>query len=169
MKEPEPQDIKIWEPIAAIVFIFIAISIFNFNPQLIGIYTFSGEKWKVAPILSEAFFRWLPLMNIAWIAEIVLNGMLLRSGRWQTSTRLFSVAIKAFQIVIGYFLLTGPSITTITTETLKSIQGFDGEAARILGTMAQDGVRGFIALIIFLTAIDIIKSVYKMITQKASA
>jgi hypothetical protein len=95
--------------------------------------------------------------------------MLLRSGRWQTSTRLFSVAIKAFQIVIGYLLLTGPSITTITTETLKSIQGFDGEAARILGTMVQDGVRGFIALIIFLTAIDIIKSVYKMITQKASA
>jgi hypothetical protein len=169
MKEPEPEDIKIWEPIAAIVFTFIVISIFNFNPQLIGIYTLSGGKWVVIPVLAEAFFRWLPLMNIAWIAEIILNGMLLRSGRWQPSTRLFSIAIKAFQIVIGYFLLTGPSIITITTETLKSIQGFDAEAARILGTMAQQGVRGLIALVIFLTAIEIIKSVYKLITQKVSA
>jgi hypothetical protein len=169
MKEPEPQDIKMWEPIVAIVFTFIAISIFNFNPQLIGIYTISGEKWVVIPILSEAFFRWLPLINIAWISEIILNGVLLRSGRWQTSTRLFSIAIKAFQIVIGYFLLTGSSIITVTTETLKSIEGFDAEAARILGIMAQQGVRGFIALVMFLIAIDIIKSAYKLITQKVSA
>ena len=168
MKEPESEDIKVWEPIVTIVFTFIAISIFNFNPQLIGIYTLSGEKWTVIPVLSEAFFRWMPLINIAWIAEIILNGMLLRSGRWQTSTRLFSVAIKAFQIVIGYFLLTGSSIITVTTETLKSIQGFDVEAARILGTMAQQGVRGLIALVIFLTAIDIIKSAYKLVTQRAS-
>jgi hypothetical protein len=165
MKEPEPQDIKIWEPIAAIVFTFIAISIFNFNPQLIGIYTVSGEKWSSFPILSEAFFRWLPLMNIAWIAEIILNGMLLRAGRWQISSRLFSIAIKVFQIVIGYFLLTGPSIITVTTETLKSIEGFDAEAARILGTMAQQGVHGLIGLIIFITAIDVVKAVYKLITQ----
>jgi hypothetical protein len=168
MKEPEPQDIKMWEPIVAIVFTFIAISIFNFNPQLVGIYTLSGEKWSVIPVLSDAFFRWLPLMNIAWIAEIILNGMLLRSGRWQTSTRLFSIGIKAFQIVIGYFLLTGSSIITVTAETLKSIQGFDAEAARILGIMAQQGVRGVIALIIFLTAIDIIKSAYKLINQRIS-
>jgi hypothetical protein len=169
LKEPEPQDIKMWEPIVAIVFTFIAISIFNFNPQLIGIYTLSGEKWTVIPILSNAFFRWLPLMNIAWTAEIVLNGMLLRSGHWKISTRLFSVAIKAFQIVIGYFLLTGPSIIAVTTETLKSIEGFDTEAVRILGIMAQQGVRGLIGLVIFITAIDVIKAIYKLITQGSTA
>ena len=169
MKEPEPNDVKPWEPILAIVFTFIVLSIFNFNPQLIGIYTFSGGKWTVIPILSEAFFRWMPLINTAWIAEIILNGMLLRVGRWQPSTRLFSIVIKAFQIVIGYFLITGPSIITFTSETLKSIEGFDPEAAQILGTMAQQGTQGIIALIMFLTAIDIIKSVYKLITQRTSA
>ena len=169
MKEPEPNDVKPWEPILAIVFTFIVLSIFNFNPQLIGIYTFSGDKWTVIPILSEAFFRWMPLINTAWVAEIILNGMLLRAGRWQPSTRLFSIVIKAFQIVIGYFLITGPSIIAFTSETLKSIEGFDPEAAQILGTIAQQGTQGIIALIMFLTAIDIIKSVYKLITQRTSA
>lgn len=168
MKEPEPEDIKAWEQILAIVFTFIVISIFNFNPQIIGINYMTGNEWKVIPILSEAFFRWLPLMNIAWVAEILLNGMLLRAGKWQISSRLFSIAIKVFQIVIGYFLLTGPSIITVTAESLKAIEGFDAEAAQILGTLAQQGARGVIALVMFLTAIDIIKSVVKMFRQKIS-
>ena len=69
-KEPEPEEVKIWEPILAIVFTFIALSIFNFNPQLIGMYTISGDKWSIVPVLTEAFFRWLPWINIGWIAEI---------------------------------------------------------------------------------------------------
>ena len=168
MKEPEPDDIKPWEPIVAIVFTFIAISIFNFNPQLIGIYYLTGDRWTVVPILSQAFFHWMPLINIAWAAEIFLNGLLLRANRWQPLTRWFSIVIKAFQIVVGYFLLTGPSIITITPELLRSLQGFDAEAARVLGAMAQQGVHALIALIMFLIAIDIIKSVYKLIRQNAS-
>lgn len=168
MKEPEPEDVKVWEPILAIVFTFIAISIFNFNPQLIGIYYPSGDDWNIIPVLSEAFFRWLPLMNIAWVAEIIINGMLLRTGHWQTSTRLFSIAIKVLQIVIGYFLLIGPAIVKVTAESLKAIEGFDAEAAQILATMAQQGIRGLIALTMFLIAIDIIRTVVKLIRQKSS-
>jgi hypothetical protein len=41
-KEPESDEVKIWEPIFAIVFTFIAISIFNFNPQ-----------WLVIPIIAS--------------------------------------------------------------------------------------------------------------------
>ncbi|HET7143088.1 MAG TPA: hypothetical protein VFI68_03615, partial [Anaerolineales bacterium] len=51
MKEPEPQDVKMWEPILGIVFTFIALSIINFNPQLIGIYYLEGNEWKVLPLL----------------------------------------------------------------------------------------------------------------------
>jgi hypothetical protein len=169
MKEPEPADVKPWEPIFAIVITFIAISIFNFNPQLIGFYFFSGEKWVVVPALTEAFFRWLPLINIAWVAEIILNGLLFRSGRWQTSTRLFSMAIKILQIVIGYFLLTGPGIFAITPESLGAMEHLDAELPQILGTMFQQGGRGLIALIMFLEGIDVVKTAYKLITQRSSA
>jgi hypothetical protein len=166
MKEPEPQDVKIWEPILAIVFTFIALSIFNFNPQLIGIYYLDGKEWHVLPILSDAFFRWLPLMNIAWIAEIVLNGMLLRSGKWTISTRLVSVGIKLFQIVILGLLISGPSILAFTTASLTKGGITAPKAVSILMVMATKGMKIILGIAIFGTVVDIIKSVYKMVTQK---
>jgi hypothetical protein len=168
IKEPEPNDVKSWESILAIVFIFIALSIFNFNSQLIGIYIFSGEHWVAIPVLSEAFFRWLPLMNIAWVAEMILHGMLLRSGRWDLPTRLLSIGIKIFQVVIGYLLLIGPSIFAVTSESLKAGGILDTEATQIIETMAQQGSRALIGLIIFITLIDIVKMTYKLIIQRTS-
>jgi hypothetical protein len=48
MKEPEPQEIKSWEPILAIVFTFIVISIFNFNRQWLSLnYNAQGIFWFV--------------------------------------------------------------------------------------------------------------------------
>ena len=168
MKEPEPDDVKPLEPIIAIVVTFIVLSILNTNPQWIGFYSFSGDKWTIIPSLTAAFFRWLPLINIAWVAEIILNGMLLRSGRWNISTRIFSIGIKVFQIVIGYFLLTGPSILAVTPESLLA-GGLDADTAQTLGTMAQQGIRALIGLIIFVTLIDVIKAIYKLILQRSSA
>jgi hypothetical protein len=166
LKEPEPSDVKSWEPILTIVFTFIVISIFNFNRQLIGFYNFDGDTWTVTPLLTDAFFRWLPLMNIAWIAEIILNGMLVRTGRWTASTRFFSIGIKTLQIVILALLLTGPSILTITPESLRASGIFDTGTAETLGTMAQTGVRIALGLGIFGTAIEIIKASYKMVTER---
>lgn len=169
-KEPEPDDVKPWEPILAIVFIFIALSIFNFNPQLIGVYNFNGEKWTSFPLFTDAFFRLLPLINIGWVAEIILNGMLLRSGRWDTTSRLVSIGIKVFQIVILFLLVTGPAFLAITPESLKAGGIFDdAEAAQILGTMAQQGIRIALSLGIFGTVVEIIKMIYKMVTQGSSA
>jgi hypothetical protein len=167
-KEPEPNDVKPWEPILAIVFTFIAISIFNFNPQLIGFYNFSGEKWTVFPALTEAFFRLLPLINISWVAEIILNGMLLRAGRWDISTRLVNIGIKIFQVVILYLLFTGPSILAVTPASLQASGIFDANAAQTLGTMAQLGIRIALGLGIFGTVVEIIKSIYKLVTQGSS-
>ena len=168
MKEPEPDDVKPWEPILAIVFIFIALSLFNFNPQLIGIYSFDGEKWTSIPLFTDAFFRWLPLMNIAWVAEIILNGLLLRSGRWDITTRLTSIGIKAVQIAVLWLLVTGPAFLAITPESLRATEIFDADSAQSLGTMAQTGIRIALGLGILGTLVDIIKTGYKMVTQKSA-
>ena len=168
MKELEPDDVKPWEPIIAIVLTFIALSIFNFNPQLIGLYSFDGQEWTVIPLLTEVFFRWMPLINISWIAEIVLNSLLFRTGRWQTWTRWFSVAIKVMQILIGYFLLSGPSILALTPDSLQATGIFTVETSQILGEMAQQGVSALIGLIMFLEGIDVVKTIYKLMTRRKS-
>ncbi|MDP1545874.1 MAG: hypothetical protein Q8L87_07615 [Anaerolineales bacterium] len=167
-KEPEPDEVKIWEPILAIVFTFIAISIFNFNPQWLVIPIIADDKAAFIPALTEAFFRWLPWINIGWVAEIVMNGMLIRTGRWTISTRLVSIGIKVFQVVILYFLFTGPSILAVTPESLQASGVFDADAAQTLGDLAQNGVRILIGLGIFGTVIEIIKTLYKLVTQRSS-
>jgi hypothetical protein len=167
-KEPEPDEVKIWEPILAIVFTFIAISIFNFNPQWLVIPIIADDKAAFIPALTEAFFRWLPWINIGWVAEIVMNGMLIRTGRWTISTRLVSIGIKVFQVVILYFLFTGPSILAVTPESLQASGVFDADAAQTLGDQAQNGVRILLGLGIFGTVIEIIKTLYKLVTQRSS-
>ncbi|MFN8383714.1 MAG: hypothetical protein U0V02_17365 [Anaerolineales bacterium] len=178
MKEPEPNDVKLWEPILAIVFLFIVISIFNFNRQflslnysenniwIIGFGGFIANKQGTIPIFSAAFFRWLPLMNAAWVAEIILNGMLIRSGRWDISTRLLSIGIKVLQIVINALLLTGPFILGFTAEALMVSKVFDADSAQTLITVMHQGVPILLGLGIFGSVVDIIKTGYKAITQR---
>lgn len=167
-KEPESDEVKIWEPIFAIVFTFIAISIFNFNPQWLVIPLIVDENVTLIPALTDAFFRWLPWINAGWVAEIILNGMLIRTGRWNLPTRLVSIGIKIFQAVILYFLFTGPSILAVNAETLQATGIFEADAAQKLGELAQNGIRIVLGLAIFGTLIEIVKSIYKLITQRGS-
>jgi hypothetical protein len=165
-KEPEPNDVKVWEPILAIVLTFIALSIFNFNPQLIGIYYLNSDGWQVTPLLSEAFFRWLPLLNIVWVAEIILNGMLLRSGKWTNGARLFSIGVKLVQVFIIVMLLMGPSILALTPEAMASGGITDPVAAGQLNQLAHTAIRFALGFAVLGTVVEIIKSLYKMVTQK---
>ncbi|HRQ24127.1 MAG TPA: hypothetical protein PLF42_11935, partial [Anaerolineales bacterium] len=116
----------------------------------------------------EAFFRWLPWINIGWVAEIVMNGMLIRSGRWTLSTRIFSIGIKIFQVAILYFLFTGPSILAVTPASLQAAGVFNAESAQTLGELAQKAIRAALGLAIFGTLIEIVKGIYKLITQRSS-
>jgi len=169
LKEPRADEVKPWEPIAGIVFTFIAISIFNFYPQLIGIYTFDGSKWTVIPVLSDAFFRWMPLINATWVFSIFVDGLLLRSARWTRSTRILALMMKIMMLVIGYLLISGPTITTVTPEVLRSTGIFDADSAQDLGALIQQGLRGLIALIMFLQAVDVVKTTYQLVTQRDSS
>lgn len=165
-KDPTPDEVKIWEPIFAIVFTFIAISIFNFSPQWLVIFIFSDDKTAFIPALTEAFFRWLPWINIGWVAEIILNGLLLRTGKWTIGTRLFSIGTKLFQIVIIALLLTGPSILAFGPDSLSAMGISDSEAANSLNMLAHRGIQVALGLAIFGTVIEVIKAVYKMVTRK---
>ena len=166
MKEPELDEVKPWEPILAVLFTCIVLSIFNFNSDLIGLYSFDGENWIATPLLTEAFFRRLPWMNAAWIAEIVLNGLLLRAGRWTGGTRIFSIGIRILQVVILALLAAGPSIITITPESLRASGLFNADTAETLGSMAQIAVRIGLGLGIFGTLAEIVKSLHKLMPRK---
>jgi len=181
IKEPEPQDVKIWEPILAIVFTLFVIYIFNFNRQWLSLNYYDQGIWFVGfgdlitgklgsiPLFSEAFFHWLPLMNIAWLAEIVLNGMLLRSSQWNISTRLFSIGIKILQIVINLLLLAGPFILGITAGALAASKVMDMNTAQAVTTALRQVIPILLGLGIFGKLVEIGQAGRKMIMQDKPA
>jgi len=132
-----PDRVKLTEPIAAIVFNFAAIVIFNFYPQVIGASFVAGKGWTFNQLLSETFFSYLPVLNLLWVANIVLNSFLLRRGQWQTWTRWFSLGLHALEVGVAAAMLRGPSLVALTVQDLTEAGPFSPEAARLLVEMAQ--------------------------------
>lgn len=149
--------------IGKIVFMVAAILIFNFYPQIFGIGFFSQGKWNTIPFLSENFFHYLPWFNAIWILELVQYGLLLRQGRWQPSTRWFSIALEIFRIGLLYALVTGPSIVGLTTENLQAVgvSASSPEFVRLIGACVILGLS--IAAII--QSIQVIVAIYKLLTH----
>jgi hypothetical protein len=169
MKEPEPDETKPWEPIAGIAFTAAAMIIFNLYPQLIGFTFLKDDVWTFIPALTDAFFRWMPYINVLWALQIALNVVLLRRGRWQASTKWSSIVLDIAGIVIGYLLLSGPSIVGLSPEALRASGLFDGHTADLLSQTANQGARVVIAIIIVLEGVDVVKNIYKQIRKPALA
>ena len=168
-REPEPDRVKPWEPIIAILFTGAALVLFNLYPHIIGLYSLSEGRGAFAPILSDAFFRWMPWINLTWLLEIGLNLILLRQGRWHPSTRLVSLVIQVLQVIVGYFLLTGPSLTAITPEALSAAGPLTVEAARTITALIQQVVRGVILIVILLGALDAGKTIWRLLGARRQA
>ncbi|MBN1976673.1 MAG: hypothetical protein JW918_04650 [Anaerolineae bacterium] len=132
---PEIEDtdrtrVKIGGLIVETVLTVIALIVFNFFPQWLSVsFTVSLDdtpaRWYTIPVLAPVFFTtYLPLINISWILQIVLNVVLLRQSRWQLVTRLVDIFLTAFGAFILYRLITGPAFLTfeaISQESLRQL------------------------------------------------
>lgn len=166
VKEAARPELKLWEPITTILFTVAAMILFNGYPQLIGINFVRNGQWTSIPMLTQAFFRWLPYMNVLWVLQIALQLVLLRQGRWQLPTRWFSVLLDLGGIVISYMLLTGPSIVSLSPAALQATGLFDASQAAGLSMAVQAGVPAIIGLIMVLQALDVVKDVVTLVLKR---
>lgn len=157
------------ERIAEIVFTVLALVLFNVYPQYIGIYNFSDTGSSFVPFLSQAFFNYMPWINLLWGLQIGCDLLLLQQMRWTATTRWFWIVIKAGGIALAYAMLTGPSIINLTPEALVTGMSMPADAAQIIATMAAQGVK--IALIVTIVAggAEIIKSLVRFVRRTVSA
>jgi hypothetical protein len=105
-----PDKIKRGELITEIVFIFIALIIFNFYFDRVGIYNNFNGQWTFTPILTDAFKAYIPWFDLLWISTILLDVLVLRKGAWQTATRLFSILISGLNLAIAASLMRNISL-----------------------------------------------------------
>ncbi len=163
--------IKVGEIIIEVVGCFVAIVLFNFYPQVFGIGTGPGGSWyigvgnlRVYPLLSEAFFHFVPYLTLVWALTIILDIILLRNGTWNTLTRLCLIGLKVVNILIALAILAGPSLLALTTGSLTIILG-NVEWARTLMTTLNQLVRVLLWITIIGNAIEIIRSVSRLATH----
>jgi hypothetical protein len=156
-KEPEPNQVKSGEIIASIVFTAAALVIFNFYPQIVGIWTMENGTWIQIAGLSQAFFRYLPWINLSGILTIALDLWLLRQGVWSTVTRLMHIGLEIVGILIAAALLSGPSLLTF----------YPSEMMAGVGDLLTNLFRGLVplvlAIVVLASSVEIVKDVLRML------
>lgn len=165
-REPEPDEIRIWEPIVTIAFTLIALMIFNLYPQIIGFGFLKNGQWISTPVLSDAFFRMLPWLNISWLLGIVLQVLLLRQGKWTPLTRWFDIALRIVSIVISFVLLKGPSLLALSAADMAKVS-ISAPTATLLVTMINSAITFALIISIIVGGIDVVRSIYKLLIKPA--
>jgi hypothetical protein len=164
-----PDRVTIGEPIAAIILNFAAIVIFNFYPRVVGASYVAGEGWSFTQILSEAFFHYLPVLNLLWVLKIVLNIILFRQGQWQTGTRWFSLGLQAMEVGIAVAMLKGPSLITLTAQELFAKWSIPLDSSRILVELSNQMVNLVLIIIIVVGIVEIVKTILRLLKNSKPA
>ena len=159
-KEPEPNQVSTGEMIASIVFTAAALIILNFYPQIVGIWNIENGEWVQIGGLSEAFFRYLPWINLSGILTIALNIWLLRQGFWNTVSRWLHIGLEIIGIVIAAAMLRGPSLLSFYNTAVDSEVG--GPLATIFGIM----VPVILIIVIVVSAIEVVKDILRLASPR---
>jgi hypothetical protein len=168
----ESERIKTSDAIVNIVFTVLVMVLFTFYPSRIAIYNYSPvEKvWLSAPLLSEAFFRYLPFLDLLWGLVIVRYILLLQAMKWTPALRWFSMGISMGTFALLVAMLGGPSLVNVTAESLGPLFGNEMgmETARQIVFSINIAVQVSLALALAFTVVDLVKFFYNLITKSGA-
>ncbi len=163
--QEESERIKPMEMIWSIFFTILAILVFNFYSQIIGmVYVIEDGTWTRFLNLSAEFYRYLPLLNLLWGLDIVLSIVLARAGRWQPVTRWLNAGLKLGFLVIMIALATGAPLVEISSEFQHANESF--QVLTNLYPLINFGIRGFLGIFIVIEGIELVKRIYKMLRNR---
>jgi len=159
------------KPVALIldtVFTIFVILLFNFYPNWIGIGYWQNGTWYMVPVLSEAFFTYLPWLNLIWAGTVVLNIILLRQMRWQPITRWIRIGLRFFNIIILYRMLIGPSLISLSSEALVLINRGIAQVTSLanLQMLLDASVHLVIVLVLVVEVVELVKSLYRVLFKR---
>lgn len=102
--------IRKWEPIAGIVFSALALVLFNFAPQLLGVYV-PGHTPAVIPVFNmEAYWGTLWLIDLSIAVGIVKEIARLLAGRYTLKLAIATVALNVVSLVVVLLIFTDPNL-----------------------------------------------------------
>ncbi|RPI94521.1 MAG: hypothetical protein EHM40_06340 [Chloroflexi bacterium] len=165
--EPDPDRVSFGEQIATIFFSVLFLIVFNLYPGLIGFGFFSEGEWVfITPLLTEAFFHYLPWINILTVLQIGFAVYLLRQRSWDITSRIANILLEIAGIALAVVMLQGPAIVALTPEQL---------AGTPLAEAADFFVKGanllpllVLGIIIIVSTIEVAQAIYRLWKSRPS-
>jgi hypothetical protein len=162
--EPDPDQIDFADHIATLIFTLLGLVILNLYPNLFAVRYPGDGTWVTLPVLTEAFFRFLPWINIMGLLQMIFSGFMLGQRVWIPLTRILGLLIDIAGMALAVVILRTPGIFGITPESLTSI-GL-AEAADDLSRLFNYLPTIIITIVVLATAIKVIKSLLRLFSGK---
>jgi hypothetical protein len=158
--EPASDQIDMADHIATIIFTFLGLVILNLYPNLLAIRYLNDGTWVSIPVLTEAFFRFLPWINILSLVQIVFHVFMLGQRMWTPVTRLLRIVVEIAGMILAILLLRTPGVFNFSSEVWSAIG--DPEAAETLSRIFTYLPALIIAIVVIATTISVIKSLLRL-------
>jgi len=163
--EPDPDRIDMADHIATVIFTFLGLVVLNLYPNLFAIRSFSDGTWTTIPVLTEAFFRFLPWINILSIVQIAFHGYMLSQRIWSPLTRILNILVDVAGMVLAVLILRTPGVFNLTAKTWSALG--DPEAAETLSRLFQFLPALIIAIVVIVTTFNTIKSLIRLFQTRS--
>jgi hypothetical protein len=165
--EPDPDRVKFGEQIFEMFFLVLFLILFNLYPRAIGIGFFTDGEWTfISPILTEAFFSYLPWINILFLLQLGFNLYLLRQGVWNTASRVMNIVLELGSIALAVMMLRGPALVALTSDQLAGTP-LEG-SARVFTTIGNLIPSLVLTIVIIISSIEVAQAVYRILKSRPS-
>jgi hypothetical protein len=157
----QPDKIKRGELITEIFFTMVALIIFNFYLDRVGIYNNINGTWTFTPVLTAAFTPYIVWFDLLWVLTIIQDVVLLRTGAWRTGSRIFSIVLSGFTIALAVSLMSNiPYLYTL--QGALGLQGLEG----MLQSLLNQVLIFVFAIVIIVNAVKIVQQIFRLIRSK---
>jgi hypothetical protein len=165
--EPDQERVSIPGAIGEIIMNVIALVVFNFYAQWVGLTSIQNGEWVHLPILTETFFRYLPFLNVVWVVQAVFNGLLITRGRWSAALRWTAAGISALTIAVLAWILSGPAIAVLPMDVIE-VMGWPltPENIQQINEGLNISIRLVIGIVLALEVVDLGKQLYKLLRPR---
>jgi hypothetical protein len=165
--EPGPDEIDLPDHIATIIFTALGLVVFNLYPNVLSIRYSSDGDWSTLPILTEAFFRFLPWINILGLLQIFFNGFMLGQKDWTSATRIIGIVMDIAGLILAVAILRTPGIFGVTATALEA-SGLT-EVADNLSRLFNSLPTLIITIVAIVTTVKVIKTLLRLLSNRPSS
>lgn len=151
--QPVQTEIKKGEAITGIVFSCLILILFNFAPQLIGIYTFTPEARFIPLFNMEYYSNVLILFNLCFLVGLAREILKLTIGRYTVGLCVSTVVLNIVSVIATLFIFSFDRLWNPDMAKELSKLGIISEYATL--TAAWENFKHiFLAVIVFAFILD---------------